>query len=122
MRYVSVKKTLFIAILAVTAFFAFSIVIENKFYRTSKCNVIMYHLIDDDAPTEGEYLYVRPSEFDFQLSCIGKMGVETVFAEEINEPSAKRRVAITLDDGYKDNYTEIVRYESDDIYNFGLYR
>ena len=77
MRYVSVKKTLFIAILAVTAFFAFSIVIENKFYRTSKCNVIMYHLIDDDAPTEGEYLYVRPSEFDFQLSCIGKMGVET---------------------------------------------
>ena len=107
MRYVSVKKTLFIAILAVTAFFAFSIVIENKFYRTSKCNVIMYHLIDDDAPTEGEYLYVRPSEFDFQLSCIGKMGVETVFAEEINEPSAKRRVAITLDDGYKDNYTEM---------------
>lgn len=106
-RYVSVKKTLFIAILVVTAFFAFSIVIENKFYRTSKCNVIMYHLIDDDAPTEGEYLYVRPSEFDFQLSCIGKMGVETVFAEEINEPSAKRRVAITLDDGYKDNYTEM---------------
>ena len=67
----------------------------------------MYHLIDDDAPTEGEYLYVRPSEFDFQLSCIEKMGVETVFAEEINELSAKRRVAITLDDGYKDNYTEM---------------
>lgn len=64
----------------------------------------MYHLISDDAPNEGGYLYVRPREFEEQLRIIEEHGVKTVFAKDVMEGGTEKRIAITFDDGYEDNY------------------
>ena len=69
--------------------------------------VFMYHLIRDETYGVYEGLFVRPSEFDQQLSILDELGYEYLFANEwrmTDKPSA----IITLDDGYSDNYTDML--------------
>ena len=67
---------------------------------------LMYHLILEEVYSVYEALFVRPSEFEAHLTLLNDLGYEYLFAEEwrITETPS---VIITLDDGYKDNYTNM---------------
>lgn len=57
------------------------------------------------GPYEG--LFVRPDDFDRQLTILDELGYEYLYADEWRM-TAKPSVVITLDDGYSDNYTEML--------------
>lgn len=67
--------------------------------------VMMYHLILDEVYSY-ENLFVRPSEFEAQLTMIDERKMEYMFANDWHK-TAVPSVIITLDDGYEDNYTEM---------------
>ena len=69
--------------------------------------VFMYHLIREEVYGIYDGLFVRPSEFDKQLSILDELGYEYLYANEWRMTS-KPSVIITLDDGYSDNYTEML--------------
>lgn len=67
---------------------------------------LMYHLIREDVYGIYENLFVKPTEFEKQLTLLDSLGYEYLFAEEWqikNNPT----VIVTLDDGYLDNYTDM---------------
>ncbi len=67
---------------------------------------MMYHLIMETPYNDYTPLFVRPSDFDRQLSIIRDKGFEFLFADEwrlTERPS----VILTFDDGYVDNYTDM---------------
>lgn len=75
----------------------------TKEYRPK---AMMYHLIRDEVYGIYDNLFVKPTEFEKQLTLLDSMGYEYLFAEEWqikNNPT----VIITLDDGYLDNYTDM---------------
>lgn len=68
--------------------------------------VLMYHLVEEEPFTDYTSLFVRPSDFDMQVSLMKNQGYRFLFAEEYEKTEAPS-VVITLDDGYVDNYTEM---------------
>ncbi len=82
----------------------------NAYFSSSNVVVYMYHSVREipvnvDAPE----LSVRPSEFEKQLKFFGEQRMISLFASELGRDLSKhgRYVAITFDDGYEDNYTEV---------------
>ncbi len=73
---------------------------------THEPRALMYHLIREDVYGPYEKLFVRPSEFEAQLTYLDSEGYEYLFAEDWRL-TEKPSVIITLDDGYDDNYTEM---------------
>jgi peptidoglycan/xylan/chitin deacetylase (PgdA/CDA1 family) len=72
-----------------------------------KIPVLMYHCISD-AVWGQPGLFVSPAEFDAQLYFLRDNGYTTVTFEDFPLPaSIQKPVIITLDDGYRDNYTEL---------------
>lgn len=68
--------------------------------------VLMYHLIEDQPFTDYASLFVRPSDLDQQLGLLTQRGYRFLFAEDYDKTSTPS-VALTFDDGYVDNYTEM---------------
>src|ERR1700722_16426130 len=73
--------------------------------RLTGISVLMYHSISDmNTP-----LAVSPKQFERQMRYIHERGFKTVFASEIPALLAtgdiSNTVCVTLDDGYRDNYT-----------------
>ena len=67
----------------------------------------MYHLILDEPYSKYEYLFVRPADFAAHLAAINAAGFRYLFADEYAlQPD--RTVIITLDDGYADNYSNLL--------------
>lgn len=70
----------------------------------------MYHSVSDEPfNPDGSELSVLPEQFEKQLAYLQNSGIETVFASELpelDETTGPRRVVLTFDDGYEDNYTE----------------
>lgn len=83
------------------------IIKENKYGNTTPL-ILMYHLILDEPFNSDTDLFVKPSEFDRQLSILSEKGYSFLFASELNEEREPGKyVVITLDDGYEDNYTNM---------------
>lgn len=66
--------------------------------------VLMYHMISHQKP-KAKYnkLRVDPSEFERQLSWLKSTGWKFVFVSELANESNSKRVALSFDDGYRDN-------------------
>ena len=70
--------------------------------------VFMYHLILDEPYSPYENLFVRPSEFRSHVEALIELGYRFEFAEDYREVFEYPTAIITLDDGYEDNYTEML--------------
>ena len=66
----------------------------------------MYHSVKEDPSTSLENLFLRPSEFESQVTTMINAGCTFLFADEFNYTSTKS-VILTFDDGYEDNYTDM---------------
>ncbi|WP_461247739.1 polysaccharide deacetylase family protein [Treponema sp. R6D11] len=71
--------------------------------------ILMYHTSKEAEPKSSlAQLYVKPSEFEKQVSYLNDAGYTTVtFDDWGNLKNIKKPVMLTFDDGYLENYTEI---------------
>jgi peptidoglycan/xylan/chitin deacetylase (PgdA/CDA1 family) len=68
-------------------------------------HILYYHFV---GPRKPEYYYQEPinsETFRFQIEWLLKNKFEFVPLAEINRPGDKKRVAVTTDDGFVENYT-----------------
>ncbi|MYD45587.1 MAG: polysaccharide deacetylase family protein [Gammaproteobacteria bacterium] len=65
----------------------------------------MYHMISHHK-RKARYnkLRVDPIEFDRQLNWLKENGWEFVFVSELEKDTRRKQVALTFDDGYRDNF------------------
>ncbi|TNF88132.1 MAG: polysaccharide deacetylase family protein [Gammaproteobacteria bacterium] len=69
--------------------------------------ILMYHHIaPPPAGARIKGMYVTPGQFDWQLGWLKRRGYEFSTFADLDAPSDGRRIIITLDDGYLNNYTE----------------
>lgn len=68
--------------------------------------VLMYHLIDNDVWSPYSGLFVTPSVFSEQIELLRSAGYSFIFADEPFK-AAEKQIALTFDDGYADNYTDL---------------
>lgn len=70
--------------------------------------VLMYHAVSDDLWGIGE-LFVSPSELEKQLSYLQENGYDPIFFSDLpNLSDYDKPVLLTFDDGYENNYTELL--------------
>ncbi len=102
----SLRRVKIALIGAIAVLFVFAVL----FYLAPRPHsaVLMYHLILDEPYTDHEYLYVRPADFEAQLQALVEAGYAFYFASEYPELPATRGVILTFDDGYEDNYTQML--------------
>jgi len=104
--------TLSVMLVCIAAVAAILFVIESFGYPgytyTENTKVLLYHLVSDDTYGPNEYLFVRISDFESQLAEIKRLGYETVFADELSQTRGKKCVVLTFDDGYEDNFTNVL--------------
>lgn len=81
-------------------------ILMKTFPWSSQCpRVLMYHSFGDDIPEAmPAYLRVRPADFEKQIIMAKKLGYRFVTASELVTYRGRKRIAITFDDGYADNF------------------
>lgn len=69
---------------------------------------LMYHAVSDDLWGINE-LFVSPSELEKQLSYLNEHGYEPIFFSDLpNLSDYEKPILLTFDDGYDNNYTELL--------------
>ena len=67
--------------------------------------ILMYHMVTNHKPrARFNKLRVEPIEFEKQIKWLKENGWSFVFVSQLTQESDVRRVALTFDDGYRDNY------------------
>ncbi len=82
----------------------------NMYFSSSDVVIYMYHSVrETPVNPQAAELSVRPAEFEKQLRYFNSRHFKTVFASELAglDPRNSRYAALTFDDGYADNYTEV---------------
>lgn len=103
--YIGTLLCLFLYFMGIAAFYVH---IRRRYLKHRNDTVLMYHRIGTDNSTPA--ISVSLDRFDAQLSYLARH-FEIVSLDdllEVDTPShmlAKDRIAITFDDGFKDNYT-----------------
>lgn len=70
--------------------------------------VLMYHAVSDDMWGINE-LFVSPDSMDEQLAYLAENGYETIWFEDLAHiEDYEKPVILTFDDGYDDNYLELL--------------
>ena len=72
-----------------------------------KLPILLYHRVIDSPQKDS--LCIAPKVFEKQMSFLFKRGFQTIFFEELLEliktkQSLSKKIILTFDDGYKDNY------------------
>lgn len=79
-------------------------------HEVSKFIVLMYHMISGSQNRQGSRYACPPSRFERHLVFLKRCGFKLISLQEVedhlinNVPIPPRSVALTLDDGYADNY------------------
>lgn len=81
---------------------------RKPYTYTDNTKVLLYHLVSDETYGPNEYLFVRVADFEAQLAEIQRLGYETIFADELVRTHGNPCVVLTFDDGYADNYTNVL--------------
>lgn len=70
--------------------------------------VLMYHAVSDNTWGEAE-LFVSPSDMEAQLAYLVENGYDPIWFEDLHHlEDYDKPVILTFDDGYEDNYTELL--------------
>ena len=70
--------------------------------------VLMYHAVSNDCWGEAD-LFVMPEELDAQLNYLTQEGYDPIWFEDLSHlEDYDKPVLLTFDDGYDDNYTELL--------------
>ncbi len=68
--------------------------------------ILLYHRIVNASSKIGKHkIYVREKNFREQMKFLKENGYETITFSEIEKVSVKKKIILTFDDGYEDNYT-----------------
>jgi len=68
---------------------------------------LMYHLVLEEPYNYSTGLFVRPTDLEAQIQALIDAGYIFLFADEYGKTKEKS-VVLTFDDGYVDNYTELL--------------
>jgi len=92
----------------VKRFFSVFLIILGRLFSRYRIPVLLYHSVDDS----GSVISISPQEFKAQMRYLRRSGYETISLNEylnyvvgFGKPAGKR-VVITFDDGFKNNYSE----------------
>lgn len=68
--------------------------------------ILLYHRIVNDQSKIGKHkTYVWEKNFREQMKFLKENGYQTITFNEIDKEYAKKKIILTFDDGYEDNYT-----------------
>jgi peptidoglycan/xylan/chitin deacetylase (PgdA/CDA1 family) len=102
------KKKLSFILLAAAVFIVASLAYLSTLYQTP---VLMYHSVNPESHPVMHRLIVKPGDFARQMEFLKRHGYHVVPLETIGRMIKEKKkvpfktVAITFDDGFKDNYT-----------------
>jgi len=96
------KRLLCILITVMTLFFCCVL----NYFHTQMPIVLMYHAIMEQPATENTSLFLKPTDFEAQISWLAENGYRFLFADEYAAHKGKSAI-ITFDDGYADNWTTV---------------
>lgn len=111
-KHKKMLTTIFIFLLGICAVFVFFIREDYQNYRNRAVPILEYHGIGD-ADGWMEELFVSRETFEKHLQYLHDNGYRIVSIKEMAEMFAKgeptqKTVALTFDDGYLDNYTNVL--------------
>jgi len=99
-----------IAVLLIFIYFAAHYNFWRPVVSKSHPRILMYHSINDDPGSNPPDLVVTPANFRAHLAYIKKRGYQFLTMSEMvsGDYDSAPRVALTFDDGFQDNYTEML--------------
>ena len=76
-----------------------------NFRRHSRGVILLYHRVSDPSGGDPQLLCVSPENFRNHLKFLSEHFIPTPVSELLAAPGSSHRIAITFDDGYRDNLT-----------------
>lgn len=77
---------------------------HRKYRKYSRGVILLYHRIAHPSGGDSQLLYVTPENFREHLKYLSENFIPTSVSELLSAPRDCRQVAITFDDGYRDNF------------------
>ena len=83
---------------------------DVAFAKLKEVPVIMYHRVVDDPLTDSKFnVYIAKDKLDWQLGSLKKRGFNFItFKDLANGVKVKKPIILTFDDGYEDNYLNLL--------------
>ena len=80
------------------------------FSKRKEAAVIMYHRVVNEPLTDSKFnVYITKDKLDWQLGNLKKRGFDFItFKDLANGVKAKKPIILTFDDGYEDNYLNLL--------------
>jgi len=83
---------------------------DVAFSKLKEVSVIMYHRVVDELLTDSKFnVYITKDKLDWQLGSLKKRGFNFItFKDLANGVKVKKPIILTFDDGYEDNYSNLL--------------
>lgn len=80
------------------------------FSKQKEAIVLMYHRVVNEPLTDSKFnVYITKDKLDWQLGSLKKRGFDFItFKDLFNGTKVKKPIILTFDDGYKDNYLNLL--------------